>query len=122
TCDTSFGCEEVSGDSCSSPQLNDNDGVNANRWGWYLEPAFDGTAQEFTFDMYAGAGQNVLANGVDAGNVIVTVNADGSSSYDVHPADGYCFDDIHVHVGNDLPTLTKKGVTTTSVAPGQYTQ
>lgn len=122
TCDTSYGCEEVQGDSCLSPQLNGIEGVSANRWGWYLEPTFDSTDQSFTFDMYAGAGQNDLSSGAYAGNVVVTVNHDGSSDYTVHPADGYCFDDVHLHVGNELPTQTKKGVATPTVAPGQYTQ
>ncbi|CAN0421249.1 unnamed protein product [Pylaiella littoralis] len=121
-CDTSFGCTEVDGDSCASPKLNEVPGVKANRWGWYTEEIFSSTDQQFTFDMYAGAGQNVLANGAYAGNVIVTVNEHGVSSYEVYPADGYCFDDIHVHVGNELPTTTKKKATTITVAPGQYTQ
>ncbi|CAN0469127.1 unnamed protein product [Ectocarpus sp. 12 AP-2014] len=72
--------------------------------------------------MYAGAGQNVLANGDLAGHVEVVVNGDGSSNYTLLPLDGYCFDDVHVHVGNELPTQKKKGVTTTTVAPGKYTQ
>lgn len=123
TCDTSYGCLDVSDDeSCNSPKLNDIDGVDANRWGWYIEPTFDSTdvnGQVFTFDMYAGAGQNDLANGALAGHVEVTVNDNGSSGYTLHPDYGYCFNDVHVHVGNDLPTHKKKGVT---VAPGKYTQ
>ncbi|CAN0478837.1 unnamed protein product, partial [Ectocarpus sp. 12 AP-2014] len=93
-----------------------------NRWGWYIDRTFDATDQVFTFDMYAGAGQNVLANGDLAGHVEVVVNGDGSSNYTLLPLDGYCFDDVHVHVGNELPTQKKKGVTTTTVAPGKYTQ
>ncbi|CAN0094450.1 unnamed protein product, partial [Ectocarpus sp. 12 AP-2014] len=93
-----------------------------NRWGWYIDPTFDATDQVFTFDMYAGAGQNVLANGDFAGHVEVVVNGDGSSDYTLLPLDGYCFDDVHVHVGNELPTQKIKGVTTTTVAPGKYTQ
>ncbi|CAN0043118.1 unnamed protein product, partial [Laminaria digitata] len=122
TCDTAFGCEEVQGESCSSLTLNEIEGVAANRWGWYIETPFDATEQEFIFDMYAGAGQNVLANGAYAGKVVVTVNSDGSSDYVANPEDGYCFDDVHLHVGNELPTQTKKGVSTVTVAPGQYTQ
>lgn len=109
--------------SCASLKLNDIDGVNANRWGWYIHPTFDSTDQVFTFDMYAGAGQNVLANGDLAGHVEVVVNGDdGSSDYTLLPLDGYCFDDVHVHVGNKLPTRKNRGVTTTTVAPGKYTQ
>lgn len=123
TCDTSFGCEEVQGSSCLSPQLNDIEGVAANRWGWYIEPNFDPTADQlFTFHMYAGAGQNDLTSGAYAGTVDVTVNSDGSSDYVSYPEDGYCFGDVHLHVGNELPTQTKKGVATVTVAPGQYTQ
>ncbi|CAB1103913.1 unnamed protein product [Ectocarpus sp. CCAP 1310/34] len=110
------------GGSCLSPPLNGIEGVTANRWGWYLESTFDSTDQSFTFDMYAGAGQNDLSSGALAGNVVVNVIQDGSSDYTVHPADGYCFDDVHVHVGNELPTKTKKSVTTPTVAPGQYSQ
>ncbi|CAM9886652.1 unnamed protein product, partial [Ectocarpus sp. 12 AP-2014] len=100
-CDTSYGCLDVQDASCASPKLNDIDGVDANRWGWYIDPTFDATDQVFTFDMYAGAGQNVLANGDFAGHVEVVVNGDGSSDYTLLPLDGYCFDDVHVHVGNE---------------------
>lgn len=119
--------------SCASPKLNGIKGVKAKRWGWYVESTFPVNQQgeAFTFDMYAGAGKNVLANGAFAGTVVVTVTHDGYSDYEVHPADGFCFDDIHLHVSNELPTQKKKRGhdsrkkkrgTTTTVAPGRYSQ
>ncbi|CAN0433772.1 unnamed protein product [Pylaiella littoralis] len=126
-CDTAYGCASVIGQgedaSCDSPPLNLIDGIAASRWGWYIEPVFDSTQQVFTFDMYAGAGGNNLAQGEYAGSIVVTVNSDGSSEDpEAFPEGDYCFDDIHVHVGQFLPTQGKGKKASISVAPGQYTR
>jgi len=127
-CDTAYGCAVVNGEgedaSCASPPLNLIDGVAASRWGWYIEETFvEGTELEFTFDMYAGAGGNDLTKGEYAGTIVVAVNSDGSpGGYEPSAEGDYCFDDIHVHVGNNLPTKKQGKKTSISVAPGQYTQ
>ena len=127
TCETAYGCAVVDGEgeneSCASPRLNEIDDVAASRWGWYIEETFvHGVEQTFTFDMYAGAGGNDLAKGEYAGTVVVTVNSDGSPGDIVASPEGdFCFDDMHVHVGNDLPTQTMGQTTSITVAPGQYT-
>ena len=126
-CDTAYGCAVVNGEgedvSCASPPLNLIDGVAASRWGWYIKETFvEGVEQVLTFDMYAGAGGNDLTKGEYAGTIVVTVNSNGSVGEPVASPEGdYCFDDIHVHVGNNLPTQKKGKTTTISVAPGQYT-
>ena len=93
---------------------------NSNRWGWSNGPLSPGN---YTFDLYAGAGQCNLSNGTLVGNL--TVNYNGSTAlvrYNIvgtNPVTNmpYTLDEAHLYVGNDVLPSFNGGYT---VAPGQY--
>jgi hypothetical protein len=80
----------------------------AQRWGWTQEiTSGDGV---YTFAFHAGAGNNNLNNGYQAGTVTVTVS--GSNVHvSVNLVEGVSLDDLHVYVADNMPT---------TAAPGQY--
>lgn len=80
-----------------------------NRWGWseHFEMEGDG---EYTYQIWAAAGQNVLAKGYWVGNVILTVDGE-NVDLEIVPFEGYDFDTVHVYFGDD-PQDT--------IAPGQF--
>ncbi|MDO5971186.1 hypothetical protein Q4Q35_15360 [Flavivirga aquimarina] len=117
-----FECEEEGEGGCETAFAkgnSDNDSTcfiedGFNRWGWTIGPLSEG---EYTYDIYAGAGQCDTDKGAlvgtadvkyDNGEVTVTYNID----------DAYTVSETHTYAGkNSYPT--KKGEDT--VAPGQYT-
>lgn len=83
--------------------------LTSNRWGWteHFENEGDG---EYTYQIWAAAGQNILAKGYWVGNVILTV--DGQDvQLEIQPFEGYEFNDIHVYMGDGPQSTT---------APGQF--
>jgi len=112
TCETAF----AYGGTYATCFLDINlSGFKPDRWGWTNGPLGAGN---YTFDIYAGAGQCDLTKGTKVGTL--TVNYDGSSSvyikYYMFP--GYSLNETHVYVGSDILPKDKKGKWT--VAPGQY--
>ena len=87
--------------------------TNSNNWGWTNGPLSGGY---YEFELWAGAGQNILDNGELVG--MVYVNYTGGCvnvTYETYP--GYYIGETHLWVGsNVLPK--KKGIFTS--APGQF--
>ena len=85
-----------------------------NRWGWTIGPLSEGN---YTFDVYAGAGQC----DTDKGELVGLVNVDytGGSATVTYSItnDDYTLDETHLYIGSE-PYPLKDGVPT--VAPGHY--
>lgn len=94
---------------------------NENRWGWTNGPLVAG---QYTFPIYAGAGQCDISKGTLVGNL--SVNYIGSSATVTYtlsgsnPATGlpYSLEEVHLYVGSELFPRNKQGELT--IAPGQY--
>jgi hypothetical protein len=77
------------------------------RWGWAINLTVPGVT---TYDIWAGAGLNRLANGTKVGTL--TVDWDGSSvTVTYQMSAGYMMTESHLYAGDTKPTTT---------APGQY--
>lgn len=90
----------------------------SKNWGWTNGPLpAEGT---YTWDLYAGAGQNILSNGEVVGTVTVDY-ADGcvEVTYEVDP--GYYLGEAHLWIGNTpLPLVTQGKKSVPTDAPGQF--
>ncbi|TNJ46528.1 hypothetical protein KFZ70_13940 [Tamlana fucoidanivorans] len=92
-----------------------DEGFSNKRWGWRIVLPEPG---EYSFEVYAGAGQCDISKGVKVGTVDVTY-ANGTVEVVYNIDEGYELRETHVYAGKaDYPT-NKKGKKT--VAPGQYT-
>ena len=96
--------------------------VSFNRWGWTNGPISEGTG-EYTFDIYAGAGQCDLQKGTPVGELTVKY-MDGTfkATYKMtemsdYTGKTYTMSETHLYVGNN--PYPQKGPRYT-VAPGQY--
>ena len=96
------------GDDCETAimygdtELNDLDGVPANRWGWVEH--FEGEQLEsgqYEFNLYAGAGQNDYENKGYLAGVVTVIVADENVHVEVDLVDGVSIDDIHIYFDND---------------------
>ena len=97
-------------------EFEDNQGKDLfNRWGWtnYLE--VEGT---YTMDLYAGAGQCIISNGVKSGTVIVSYEA-GKVVVEINLEPGFVMQQAHLYVGED-PYPVNPNNNKPTVAPGQY--
>jgi hypothetical protein len=88
-----------------------------NRWGWTNGPLGSGN---YTFDLYAGAGQCLLSKGTLVGTV--SVNYNGSVAIVTYHTTGtWTLNETHLYVGNlRLPLKREDGHYVETVAPGQY--
>ncbi|QED37549.1 hypothetical protein FK178_07335 [Antarcticibacterium arcticum] len=77
-------------------------------WGWFNYVDIAGPGQYETLDIYAAAGQNDISKGTWVGTV--RVYYDGSTTF--YPADDFSFSNIHVYIGETMPT--------TRLAPGHF--
>ena len=114
TCETSFAYDEISA-TCFLDIDEDNDGKkDFNRWGWTNSVNEPGN---YTYQMYAGAGQCEISKGTHVGTV--TINYNGSTAQVlVTTLKGFYMDEAHYYVGNSLLPVDKFGKFT--VAPGQF--
>lgn len=88
-------------------------GVNSNNWGWSNGPLTDGN---YTWPIYAGAGQCNTANGTYVGTLDVNYTPPTATvTYTVF--DGYVLNATHLHVGNQILPMKKNKYIT---APGQF--
>jgi len=88
---------------------------NFNRWGWTIGPLSEG---EYTYDIYAGAGQCDIEKGTLVGTVDVSyTDGDVDITYNIDPQ--YDVEETHSYAGNNIVPTKKNGQPT--VAPGQYT-
>ncbi len=88
--------------------------ITTGRWGWTNGELGTGN---YSFDIYAGAGQCDTDKGTLVGTL--TVNYDGSTAVVTYTMDSpYTMDETHLYVGNEpLPRDVNGNYT---VAPGQY--
>ena len=93
------------------------DHADSNNWGWTNGPLSEGS---YEWDLYAGAGQNILSKGTVVGTV--SVNYTGDCVYVTYSVDeGYYLGETHLWVGNDwLPEVTRGRRTVYTDAPGQF--
>ncbi len=87
-------------------------------WGWTnkIVPG------EYTWDLWAGAGQCDTGRGVLAGKVKVTYGANGSLEVEIELEDGFHLLEEHVYAGKTKYAQQRRGQRwEDTVAPGQYT-
>ena len=88
-------------------------GLNANRWGWTIGPLAEG---DYTFDIYAGAGQCDIEKGLLVGQLLVSYSG-GTATVTYVMDSCRTLKETHLYIGSDI-LPTKNGEPT--VAPGQY--
>jgi len=94
------------------------DYAKSNNWGWTNGPLSAGT---YIWDLYAGAGKNILSKGTLVGTV--TVVYDGGCVTVTYAVDqGYYLGGTHLWIGNDpLPSVKRgKKADVYTNAPGQF--
>ncbi|MDC0008191.1 hypothetical protein OAE12_00615 [bacterium] len=106
-CDTAFARGE-NGDNCFI-------GNGFNRWGWTLGPLSEG---DYSYEVYAGAGQCDIDKGQLAGTVDVSyLEGEVTVTYNIDPS--FTVEETHTYASNDMFPTGNNGRST--VAPGQYT-
>ncbi|MEP3836530.1 MAG: hypothetical protein ABJM36_02730 [Algibacter sp.] len=90
------------------------DGIN--RWGWTIGPLSVG---EYTYDVFAGAGQCDTNKGELVGTATVNYSSDGNVNVTYDISADYEVSETHTYAGKAMYPTTKKGKT--NVAPGQFT-
>jgi hypothetical protein len=90
----------------------------ATRWGWTID--FGGPSSK-TYDVYVGAGRNVLANGTKVGTVTITYTGSAVTAvYNLLP--NYSVEEQHLYAGSTQAPMRMTGKKlVATVAPGQYT-
>jgi len=97
-----------------------DDDYGFNRWGWTNGPLSTG---EYTFDVYAGAGQCDTDKGALAGTVTLDYNSETGDAYVTYSTnDDFVLTETHLYVGNTPYPMKKKGKNgyVPTVAPGQF--
>jgi hypothetical protein len=106
--------ECVVGEGCETAYMKGDTKLNdlnykGNNWGW-IEHFTDEGNGEYTYKIYAGAGQNDISKGTHVGNAVLTAAGD-SYTLVVNYFSGVDVDDLHVYIGDTPPA---------SRAPGQF--
>jgi|GEM_PF-4687343 len=101
---------------------NNVDGNPSNAWGW---TNFINESGIYVFELWAGAGQNDLNNGVYVGTLIVDVNEESDTTFNAtvnyHLNPGYVLEESHLWVGETkLPVVQRGRNTFFTAAPGQF--
>lgn len=86
-----------------------------SRWGWSIGPLTEG---DYTYDIYAAAGQCDIEKGTLVGTVDVSYSG-GNVDVTYNIDDAYEVEETHTYAGYDPVASDKQGRPT--VAPGQYT-
>jgi hypothetical protein len=97
-----------------------DDEYGFNRWGWTNGPLSSG---EYTFDVYAGAGQCDTDKGALAGTVSLKYDSETGDAYVTYSTnDDFVLTETHLYIGNTPYPMKKKGNNgyVPTVAPGQY--
>jgi hypothetical protein len=106
-CETAFG--KGNGAICFLPTFD--------RWGWTNAI----TPGNYTYELWAAAGQCDTSKGTLVGSVDVVYGLDGYVSVTYNVVAPYRIEETHTYVGTTMFPQVKRGRTTTStVAPGQY--
>ena len=90
----------------------------ATRWGWTINFGGPGTK---TYDVYVGAGRNILSNGMKVGTVTIAYTGTVvTATYNLLP--GYSVEEQHLYAGSLMAPKKVNGKQSSwTVAPGQYT-
>lgn len=89
-------------------ELNEDfDGITSNSWGWANFVEEDGT---YTYDLWAGAGQNNTNAGTLVGEVTYIVDGD-EVQVTIDLTDGNSLSETHIYLDGDEPAIN---------GPGQY--
>lgn len=109
SCETLFA---IGGEDNSTCFLDDG----FNRWGWTIGPISSG---DYSFDLYAGAGQCDTDKGTLVGTLDISYNETTDSiDVDFNMSEGYVLNETHLYIGEDAYPTGQNGENT--VAPGQY--
>ncbi len=120
--DFNFKIECTTDEACSTAFGRDANGANCfidngfSRWGWSI--ALEGTG-DYTYEIYAAAGQCDIGKGTLVGTVDISYNTNGSVEVTYNINDDFDLIETHTYAGADMFPTKKNGMTT--VAPGQYT-
>lgn len=90
----------------------------ATRWGWTINFGGPGTK---TYDVYVGAGRNILSNGTKVGTVTITYTGSNVTvTYNLLP--NYSIEEQHLYAGASPAPMRANGkkAPVPTVAPGQY--
>lgn len=104
-----------------SLDLNSDGKDDFNRWGWTIGPLAEG---EYTFDIYAAAGQCDLGKGTNVGTLTVSYTTGTATvTYNMqgtNPMTGVAYNlvEAQLYVGDEILPRDVNGEFT--VAPGQY--
>jgi hypothetical protein len=77
------------------------DSFDANRWGWQEGPLSEGS---YTKEIWAAAGNNVLANGTKVGHVDIVISdqpAPGNVTVTPVFLDGFTPEETHIYIGTE---------------------
>ncbi len=106
--------------SCETAFARGTDGATCfigngfNRWGWTIGPLAEG---DYTYEIYAGAGQCDIDKGALAGSVDISYS-NGTVSVTYNIDSSLNLEETHTYAGSQMFPTDKKGKAT--VAPGQY--
>ncbi|MGE0273612.1 MAG: hypothetical protein AB7P84_20265 [Alphaproteobacteria bacterium] len=116
SCETAFGWLE--GLAIPFTTYTDAGTLSAARWGWTNGPLPEGT---YTLRLFAGAGQNDLSKGAEAGSVVIAYAGGAAHVQFSTLGTGWTMTEAHLYLGGDPLPLVKRGKTTVAtVAPGSY--
>lgn len=89
-----------------------------SRWGWSIKINEPG---DYTYDIYAGAGQCDLSKGELVGTVDVSYSNAGNVSVTYNIDSSYTVNETHTYAGKNMFPSKKGKKGGPTVAPGQYT-
>jgi hypothetical protein len=115
SCETAFAYNDING-ICFIGADFDNDGQDDGftRWGWSIGSLSEG---DYTYDIYAAAGQCDITKGTLVGQVTINYNA-GTAYIQINTNQGYTMNETHLYIGSE--PLARDINNEFTVAPGQY--
>lgn len=115
-CDDTFtGCETAFAyDAEKAYCFTEISEITSNNWGW-SNGTYVQSENNYTLQLYAGAGGCVISSAYLVGNLVLSYNNDGHVTVTYNLNAGYTFTDIHLYVGK-----SKYQVGNETVSPGQY--
>ena len=91
--------------------------IGLNNWGWTNGSYMLEEEQDFTLDVYAGAGRNIINEDRLVGHVNLEFTEDSIIvSYELF--ENHYLDEVHLYIGENMLPMNKKGDYTN--APGQF--
>lgn len=112
-CETAWGTEVDNGHAISNENW-DMPGTG-RAWGWNIGPLSEGEIVDF--ELWAAAGQNILANGVQVGDGRIGYAGEDEVNVKFILYDGFTLENAQLWVGGTNLPETRRGYT---AAPGQF--